>query len=236
MNFATPSISLPQTEKSAFIAKTYGWMALALLVSAAVSFLTAASIFSGGKLTPFGSFLFVGRGIGFWVFAIAEIAIRRISVRAAAVAFFAYSVINGITLSSIFIVYQIGSVASCFFGASAMFAAMSVYGAKTRRDLTTVGKYLTMALLGIVVANLVQLLVCAFTGRTITFLDFILSVAGVVVFTGLTAYDTQKLVNVAENANGGDDYRKISIVAALELYLDFINLFLSILRLFGKRR
>ena len=244
MNFATPSISLPQTEKSAFIAKTYGWMALALLVSAAVSFLTAASIFSGGKLTPFGSFLFGGRGIGFWVFAIAEIAlvwwlsasIRKISVRAAAVAFFAYSVINGITLSSIFIVYQIGSVASCFFGASAMFAAMSVYGAKTRRDLTTVGKYLTMALLGIVVANLVQLLVCAFTGRTITFLDFILSVAGVVVFTGLTAYDTQKLVNVAENANGGDDYRKISIVAALELYLDFINLFLSILRLFGKRR
>lgn len=93
-----------------------------------------------------------------------------------------------------------------------------------------------MGLFGVIIANLIQFVISMITGNPLTIFDFLISIACVAIFTGLTAYDTQKLVAIAENANGSDDYKKVSIIAALELYLDFINLFLALLRLFGKRR
>lgn len=233
-----------ESERSAFIGKTYSWMAFALFVSAIVAFVTSKAIFTSTGLSSFGMFLF-GRGmIGFWVFAIAEIvlvwwlsaSIRKISVQTAMIGFLAYSVINGITLSSIFIVYRISSIAASFLGCSAMFGIMSWYGATTKKDLSSFGKYLMMGLIGIVIANAVQFILSLIFRTPMTFFDFLISIASVVVFTGLTAYDTQKLMRIAENSNGNDDYKKVSILAALELYLDFINLFLTILRLFGKRK
>ena len=239
------SSSSALSEKTLFMSKTYGWMALGLLVSAFVAFVTASSIFnSAHQLTAFGKFLFGKGAVGIYVFAIAELAlvwwlsasIRKLSVSVATVAFIGYSVLNGVTLSSILFVYQLGSIASCFIGCAFMFGAMSFYGATTKRDLTSWGKYLMMALIGVIVASLVQMLVGFITKSPMTVMDFILSLVSVVIFTGLTAYDTQKLATAAEYANGSDDYKKVSIIFALELYLDFINLFLNLLRIFGKRR
>ena len=233
-------VQLSAQERSSFIGKTYGWMSLALFVSAFVSFFAANAVFGeDGRLSRFGNGM-----IGFWVLAIAEFVvvmwlssmIRKISFGTAAIGFFVYAVLNGITLSTIFIVYRISSIASAFFGSAAMFAIMSWYGATTKKNLSSFGKYLMMALIGIIIANVVQFILHLVTGNPMTFLNFLISVASVAVFTGLTAYDTQKLFRIAESANGSDDYRKISILAALELYLDFINLFLAVLRIFGKRR
>ncbi|MCR5125352.1 MAG: Bax inhibitor-1/YccA family protein [Treponema sp.] len=237
------SFGFAESEKSMFISKTYGWMAVALLVSAFFAFLTKNLMFtSAGYVTSFGKFMLINRGI--FIFAIAEVAlvwilssmIRKISVQTAIIGFLAYAVLNGVTLSSILIVYRIGSIASCFFGSAAMFGLMSLYGAKTKKDLSSWGKYLIMALIGVIITNLIQILIGLFTGADFRVLDFLLSIVTVVIFTGLTAYDTQKLVRVAEYANGSDDYKKVSIFAALELYLDFINLFLTVLRIFGRRR
>jgi hypothetical protein len=232
------SFGFAESEKSMFISKTYGWMAVALLVSAFFAFLSKNLMFtSAGYVTSFGKFII-------FIFAIAEVAlvwilssmIRKISVQTAIIGFLAYAVLNGVTLSSILIVYRIGSIASCFFGSAAMFGLMSLYGAKTKKDLSSWGKYLIMALIGVIITNLIQILIGLFTGADFRVLDFLLSIVTVVIFTGLTAYDTQKLVRVAEYANGSDDYKKVSIFAALELYLDFINLFLTVLRIFGRRR
>lgn len=238
-------VQLSAQERSSFIGKTYGWMSLALFVSAFVSFFAANAVFGAdGRLSRFGMVLFGNGMIGFWVLAIAEFVvvmwlssmIRKISFGTAAIGFFVYAVLNGITLSTIFIVYRISSIASAFFGSAAMFAIMSWYGATTKKNLSSFGKYLIMALIGIIIANAVQFVIHLVTGNPMTFLNFLISVASVAVFTGLTAYDTQKLFRIAESANGSDDYQKISILAALELYLDFINLFLAVLRIFGKRR
>jgi len=152
MEFAQNSVAFSESEKTRFITKTYGWMALALFLTAIVSFITANSIFTATGISSFGLFLF-GKGmVGFWIFAIAEVvlvwwltaSIRKISVKTAIIGFLIYSVINGITLSSIFIVYRISSIAASFFGCSAMFAIMSFYGAKTKRNLSSFGKYLMM--------------------------------------------------------------------------------------------
>ena len=241
----TNALSLTESEKSIFITRTYGWMALALFISAVTAFFTARNIFTeNGGATAFGRFLFANGMVGFFVLAIAEIvlvfwltrSIRKISVQAATVAFVAYSVINGITLSSIFIAYKISSIASAFFGCSAMFLALCFYGSTTKRNLLSMGKYLMMGLIGILIASLVQMVIGFFTKTPLTMLDLLISVATIIVFTGLTAYDAQKILKTAEQANGSDDYKKVAIIGALELYLDFINLFLTLLRIFGKRR
>ncbi len=110
-----------------------------------------------------------------------------------------------------------------------MFGAMSIYGLKTKSDLRSMGRYLVMGVIGILIASVVNLLIGA------TWLDVLISMVTVVVFTGLTAYDTQKLLAVAQNADGSDAYRKVAIIGALHLYLDFVNIFLALLRLFGRR-
>ena len=219
-------------------------MGIALLVSAISAFFTANSIFSETGLTSFGQFLYGNSMMGFWIFAIAEIVIvialssmiRKISLQTAILGFIAYSVINGITLSSIFLVYKIESIAAAFAGTSLMFFVMAFYGATTKKNLATFGRYLMMALVGIILVSIVEFLMAAFFKLNTSALDFLIAIASVVIFTGLTAYDSQKIVKVAEHSNGSEDYQKVSVMAALELYLDFINLFLTLLRIFGKRK
>lgn len=240
----TRTISLAESEKSKFITKTYLWMGIALLVSAISAFFTANSIFSETGLTSFGQFLYGNSMMGFWIFAIAEIVIvialssmiRKISLQTAILGFIAYSVINGITLSSIFLVYKIESIAAAFAGTSLMFFVMAFYGATTKKNLATFGRYLMMALVGVILVSIVEFLMAAFFKLNTSALDFLIALASVVIFTGLTAYDSQKIVKVAEHSNGSEDYQKVSVMAALELYLDFINLFLTLLRIFGKRK
>ena len=155
--------------------------------------------------------------------------IRKISVRAASIAFIVYSALNGVTLSGIFIIYTGASISRIFLITALMFGGMSIYGLKTKSDLRSMGRYLFMALIGIVIASVVNLLL----GSSV--LDVIISMVTVLVFTGLTAYDTQKLLSAARSADGSEVFHKVAIIGALELYLDFINIFLSLLRLFGKR-
>lgn len=219
-------------EQNKFLARTYGWMALALVISGLTAFGTAAYIASIGIKKAYGFFQ-----IGFPVLAIAEIvlvwwlsaSIGKISAAGATVAFVIYSVLNGMTLSSIFIVYQLSSLVTIFATSAAMFAAMALYGTFTKQNILSFGRYFFMALIGVIIASIINLFV-----RSDRF-DWIISIVTVVLFTGLSAYDAQKMVRVSERAENSDVFRKASIIGALELYLDFINIFLSMLRLFGKR-
>lgn len=226
------SISFKQANvdvRKKFLAGVYGWMALALIISAACALLTASS-------TTVLRFIF-GNPIVFYGLIIGELAIvfilsariRKMSVTSAIIAFIAYSVINGITLSSIFMVYSISSISRVFLVTAVMFGAMSLYGLKTKSDLSSMSRYLFMALIGVIIASVLNLLFRS------TMLDWIISLVSVVVFTGLTAWDTQKLLRASEFSDGSETFSKVAIIGALELYLDFINIFLSLLRLFGRR-
>ncbi len=219
-------------EQNKFLARTYGWMALALVISGIVAYATALYFTA---LQPEQAFNFYKIGIP--ILAIAEIvlvwwlsaSIRKISVTGASVAFLIYSALNGMTLSSIFIAYTNTSIFSIFAVSAAMFAIMAIYGTFTKQNILSFGRYFFMALIGIVIASLINLFL-----RSNTF-DMILSIITVVLFTGLSAYDAQKMLKASEHAQDTDVFKKASIIGALELYLDFINIFLSLLRLFGKR-
>ena len=223
MTFYAPT----ETERKLFLTRTYLWMGIALLVSAVVSFFAAES----GLII---SILKATGGMGLIILCIAEIglvvgltsSIRKISVANAKLLFILYS---------IFFTYTASSIAICFVSAAAMFFGMSLYGLKTKSDLTTAGRYLMMALLGIIIASLLNGILFLF-GAGSTMFDWLISVASVVVFTGLTAYDSQKIMRISSSADNSDSFKKIAIYGALELYLDFINIFLSLLRLFGNRK
>jgi len=142
-----------------------------------------------------------------------------------------YSVLNGVTLSVIFLLYTASSIASTFFVCSAMFFGMSLYGWVTKADLSKWGNILFMALIGVIIASLVNFFLKS------DILGYIISFVGVIVFTGLTAYDTWKLKQAQEELSGNEvAIRKLGLLGALTLYLDFVNLFLMLLRLFGGRR
>lgn len=219
-------------EQNKFLARTYGWMALALVISGFTAFGTAT------YLTSIGEQAYTFFQIGFPVLAIAEIvlvwwlsaSIRKISAAGATVAFVIYSVLNGMTLSSIFIVYQLSSLFTIFLTSAGMFAAMAIYGTFTKQNILSFGRYFFMALVGVVIASVINLFV-----RSNRF-DWIISIVTVVLFTGLSAYDAQKMVRVSERAENSEIFKKASIIGALELYLDFVNIFLAMLRLFGKRK
>ncbi|MCI6481657.1 MAG: Bax inhibitor-1/YccA family protein [Treponema porcinum] len=216
--------------KNTFLSRVYGWMTLALVISGVTAFLAATNE-TIIRLT-------IGNGFGFLILAVAELAlvwwltasIHKISSGAAFFAFILYSVLNGVTLSSIFLVYKIESIFMVFFISAGMFAAMAVYGTVTKSSLSSFGKYFAMALVGIIIASLVNFLLRS------PMLDWFLSIITVVIFTGLTAYDAQKMLAVSRNASDDEMFRKASVIGALDLYLDFINIFLAMLRLFGRRR
>lgn len=146
--------------------------------------------------------------------------------------FFLYSGLNGLTLSTIFLAYTLSSIANTFFITALLFAVMALYGMTTKRDLTKMGTYLIMGLIGIIIASVIN-----FFLRSSSF-DYIISFIGVIIFTGLTAYDVQKFTRISQEMGNpnGEIGVKVSIIGALNLYLDFINLFLFLLRFLGRRK
>jgi len=226
-------INYPRTQdqivsaQNALIRQVYAWMGAGLLVTALLALVTVSSP-SLFKAVLGNKLLFYGLMIGelALVFTISG-AINRLSPAVATLLFIAYSALNGVTLSIIFLVYTADSIAATFVVTAAMFGTMSVYGYMTRRDLTSWGSFLFMGLIGIVIASVVNI----FVGSSAV--SWIVSALGVIVFTGLTAYDTWKIKAMAA---GGAEGRKPAILGALTLYLDFINLFLMLLRLGGDRR
>lgn len=232
-NTSTDNISLQQANEKIsqrFITAVYGWMVAALAISGIAAF----AVFNSETLLYFifGSrFTFLGLIIAeFALVFILSAGIRRMSFPVAAASFVIYSIVNGLTLSSVLFVYTGTSIVRIFVITALMFGAMSVYGATTKSSLQSAGKYLMMALIGLIIASLVNLFMRSSS------LDWLISFVTVGVFTGLTAYDTQKITTAARYAQDNDDFKKIAIIGALELYLDFINIFLALLRLFGKRR
>ncbi len=212
-----------------FISATYGWMVLALSISAICAFLVANSIkmqaFIFGNVFVFFGLIIAELVLVFFLSA----RIRKISKTTAGIAFIGYSIINGLTLSSVLLVYAGTSVARVFVITALLFGVMTVYGMTTKSDLMSAGRYLFMGLVGIIIASLVNIFLRS------SGLDWIISLVGVALFTGLTAYDTQKVIRASAGADDSEAYSKIAIIAALELYLDFVNLFLYLLRLFGKK-
>lgn len=217
---------LEQESRRAFMSRVYSWMFGGLLVTGLVAMFTAATPEVVMQVARFRWLLFFGQ-LGL-VFALSGLATRLSGVVAGAL-FLGYSVLTGLTFSVLFYVYTQASIANAFLMAGVTFGALSVYGTVTKRDLSPMRTFLFMGLIGVVVASIVQVFVQS------SALNFVLGCAGVVVFAGLTAYDTQKLREM--HAAGG--YRSAaaaSINGALALYLDFINLFISLLRLTGQRR
>mgnify|MGYP003547182958 FL=1 len=213
-----------------FLTKVYGWMSLALLLSGITAFIVAAS--------PFLINLVFGNKIGFPLLAIGEIvlvwwlsaSIRKISTMTASIAFLAYSVINGATLASIFYVFSLDSIIVVFLVSALMFIGMSLYGVFSKSDIMSFGRYFSMAIIGLIVASVINIFLKS------SGFNWVISIVTVVIFTGLTAYDTRKMILVSQQADGSDMFQKASIIGALELYLDFINIFLALLRIFGKSR
>ncbi|HDL8323348.1 TPA: Bax inhibitor-1/YccA family protein [Yersinia enterocolitica] len=216
----------------AYMAQVYGWMTCGLLLTAVVAWYAANTpavmnfIFSS-QITFFG-LIIVQLGL---VFVISGM-VNRLSGSMATSLFMLYSALTGLTLSSILIMYTGASIASTFIICAGMFGAMSVYGYTTKRDLSGMGSMLFMGLIGIVLASIVNIWLKS------PALMWAVTYIGVLVFVGLTAYDTQKLkyMGAQLDSNDRDNFRKYSIVGALTLYLDFINLFLMLLRIFGNRR
>lgn len=209
--------------------KVYVWMTMAL----AITGITAYGVATSPTLMQ----MIYGNRFAIWALIIAELAlvfwisarIEKLSLTSATLLFILYSVINGATLSSIFFVYSPSAITKVFFITAGTFGAMALYGYFTKSDLSSWGKILIMAVVGLIIAMLVNMFLKS------AMFDLILSGIGVLVFTGLTAYDTQKIKQMlAMQTDMGEGAQKVALIGALSLYLDFINLFLYLLRLFGR--
>ena len=228
------SIPMSQARQEAstiFLAKVFNLMTLGLALTGIVAFVTAhtglASMIIGTPL--FLVLILVELGLVFYLSARVE----KIQAATASGLFIGYSVLNGLTLSVIFLAYTGTSIAATFFIAAGMFGAMAVYGLVTKRDLSGFGSFLFMGLVGIIIASIVNIFLQSST------MHWAISFLGVLIFTGLTAYDVQKIKRIGEEgimAQGDEVVRKGSVMGALTLYLDFINLFLMLLRFFGGSR
>ena len=230
----------------AYMLKVYNYMASGVLLTGIISLLVFK--FSGGMnitlgptgfsglTNPFGELLF---NSGFkWLVMLAPLGIvmylsfgiAKMSASKAQSTFWVFAALMGASLASIFIVYTQMSIARVFFITSGTFGAMSIYGYTTKRDLTKLGSFLMMGLFGIIIASVVNMFMKS------TMMYFVISILGVLIFVGLTAYDTQKIKNRYLESDSGELMGKKAVMGALTLYLDFINLFIMLLRLFGQRR
>lgn len=222
-----------------YLAKIYRYMAGALILTGLMAFFTASSetvlsmmyviqnqAIAGMK--PLGWVVMLAPlGLVFWL----SMGLQRMSLLAAQISFWAYAVLLGMSLSIIFVAYTDASIARVFFITAGVFGGMSVYGYRTQKDLTSWGSFFMMGLIGLIIASVVNVFLKS------TALDFALSVIGVLVFVGLTAYDTQKLKQLYFQQSDDREWNdKVAILGSLSLYLDFINIFLNLLRLFGNRR
>jgi FtsH-binding integral membrane protein len=225
------SMAQVEAEQAAFLRKVYAFMSVGLVITGLTAFLVANSE-SAVRLILGNRAVFYGLLIGelIMVLSFASLAEKMSAVGAAAL-FFVYAFMNGLTLSVIFLVYTLSSISSTFFVTAGTFGAMSAYGYLTKRDLSGVGHFCMMGLIGLIIASIVNIIV----GSPMIY--WLTTFIGVIVFVGLTAYDTQKIkqLNVIGNA-GTDEDHKEAIHGALVLYLDFVNLFLYLLRLLGRRR
>lgn len=218
---------------SSVMTRVYLWMTAALCLTAGIAFFTANS--------PALLQLIYGNSAAIWVLCIAELGlvmgvsagINRLAPFTATMLFLLYSALNGLTLSSIFFAYSLGTIYQAFAASALTYGALSIYGATTKKDLSGIGGILLMAVIGLFIASVINYFWANST------LDAIITYAGVFIFVGLTAYDTQKIKLLSAQAEGSNDAalpRRIAILGALTLYLDFINLFLFILRLVGRNR
>jgi len=222
---------IPRIQVRPLLQRVYLWMTFGLLVTTIVAFLTIATPALQALLfTPW-----------LWGALIAELVlvlvlsagINRLSASTASVLFVAYAALMGFSLAGIFFVYTLSDISVAFLSATALFATMTFVGFVTKADLTKLGTYLFIGLIGLIVATVINLFL-----RSSGF-DLLISLVGVAIFTGLTAYDTQRISRLAADAKlqeQGAMLGKLGILGALTLYLDFINLFLLLLRLFGRRR
>ena len=211
-----------------YMLRVYNYMAAGLAVTGIIAYLTSQS--PQLMATIYGTPLM-------WVVMLAPLAlvffmsarINKMSAASAQTTFWIFSALMGLSLASIFIVYTGASITRVFFITTSMFAGMSLYGYTTKRDLSGIGSFLMMGLIGLIVASIVNIFLQS------SAMHWAISVIGVLIFVGLTAYDTQKIRNMYSEADGAEIESKKSIMGALTLYLDFINLFLFMLRLFGNR-
>ena len=226
----------------AYMLKVYNYMASGVLLTGIIAFITfklsAVTNTSGDivELTSFGNTIFFSGwkwlvmlaplGVVFYM----SFGINKMSASKAQSTFWVFAVLMGLSLSWILMIYTNTSIARVFFITSATFGAMSIYGYTTKRDLTKLGSFLFMGLIGIIIASLVNIFLKS------TMMYFVISILGVLIFVGLTAYDTQKIKNMYSASDSGEVIGKKAVMGALTLYLDFINLFIMLLRLFGQRR
>ncbi len=229
--------SLAKTQASkavqaALMRNVYSWMTLALVITGFVSMYVAKSYTLISMIMQ--------NSIAFWGLLIAEIGlvvylsarIHRISFTTATLLFIAYAILNGVTMAFIFLVYTMSSIATTFFITAGTFGIMALYGYVTKKDLTRIGNICFMALIGLIIASLVNIFLHN------SMMDLIISCVGVLLFVGLTAYDSQKIKQLltGEGIEINETTQKIALMGAMTLYLDFINLFLYLLRLLGDRK
>ena len=233
MQFVSTDRTQTQIIVNEFIRSVYNWMAIGLGLTGFIAFYVSNSpnmtkIIYGNQVLFFG--LIIGElALVFYLSA----RVQKIQASTATALFILYAALNGVTLSFIFLIYTSSSITSTFFICAATFVACSIYGMVTKRDLTSLGGFMAMGLIGIIIASVVNMFIRS------SGMSLIISYIGVFVFVGLTAYDTQKLKNMALTQPSGLEagiVRKGAIMGALALYLDFINLFLMLLRIFGNRR
>ncbi len=231
----------PEDSVRAFFNRVYGWMAGGLALTAAIAWFVGAN--QAIQQLIFGNtFVFILLIVAEFGLVIGlSRAINKMSPQTAGLLFLTYAAVNGLTLSSIFMVYAKGDITMAFVASAGMFLAMSLVGSATRMDLSRVGNIALFGLFGIIAMSIINI----FTKSS--GLDFVISIIGIVVFLGLTAWDTQKLRRMALNldptgenpitmAGGNPQAEKVAVIGALSLYLDLINLFLFVLRFFGGRR
>jgi FtsH-binding integral membrane protein len=226
------SLSYPlagEIDLQAILRQVYTWMVLGMLITAGVAYVTVSTSLINLAANPiilivaiiaeFGLVLVISRGL------------NRLSAGTATLLFMLYAALNGFTLSMVLLAFTFGSVFLAFASTAALFGVMSVIGYTTKVDLSKMGTYLMMGVIGLVIAMVINM----FVGSSL--LDTIISLAGVLIFTALTAYDTQRIGRMAAQMSmNGDAALKFGIFGALKLYLDFINIFLFVLRLTGRRR
>lgn len=212
-----------------YMQSVFNLMAMGLALTGIVAFVVAQSpdLVQALYMTPLKwVVLLAPLGLVFYL----SFSIQNLSQSTAQLIFWVYAGLMGLSLGSIFLLYTAESITRVFFITAAMFLAMSLYGYTTKKDLTSMGSFMIMGLIGIVIAGLVNIFLQS------SALQFVLSILGVVIFTGLTAYDVQRIKDMYYESAAGEALGKVAIMGALTLYLDFINLFMSLLRLFGDRR
>lgn len=227
--------AVPITDENTLLIKVFKWMALGLGISAVSAYAGMYGILyllASGRINLLSPLLIGLSILEIVLVVVFSLRLHKMSATTATVCFLAYSLINGLTLSSIFLVYTSTSIFSTFIAAGAMFGAAALYGKITKKNLASIGSYLIMGLVGIIIAGIINI----FLGNTL--MNMIIAVVGLAIFIGLTAFDVNRIREFArtEGLTNTNSVKKVVIWGALQLYLDFINIFLKLLRLMGRRK